>query len=56
MKVYCKNNNYPKLELNKAYKVTNYIMDDNGNEYLYDRIQFKTLSEIRNEKINKLLE
>jgi hypothetical protein len=32
------------------------IIDDNGNEYLYDRIQFKTLSEIRNEKINKLLE
>jgi hypothetical protein len=59
--VYVKNDRYISLTINKTYEVIedgiyNYkIIFDNGNEWWFPKIYFKPLSEIRNEKIDKLL-
>jgi hypothetical protein len=63
MKVKCINNNYWKyLTIGKTYDVIhiNYngdyiIMDDDNDKLWYPKEFFKPLSEIRNEKIDKLL-
>jgi hypothetical protein len=50
------------LTINKLYDTINentneyYIIDDGPIKWWYDKELFKPLSEIRNEKINKLLE
>jgi hypothetical protein len=65
MKIKCINNNGFKksLTVSKTYEVIyiyndgDYeIIDDKGNEFWYPKDYFKTLYEIRNEKIDKLLE
>ena len=47
------------LTIDKIYDVIKYdyyIIDDSGNKWRYPKELFKTLSEMRNDKINKLLE
>jgi hypothetical protein len=65
MKVKCINNNgFSNLTIGKIYEVFEidddgyyYIIDDNKNEvWWYPKGYFKSLYEIRNEKIDKLLE
>ena len=64
MKVKCfKQDIFDKLTIGKTYDVIKidddgnyYIIDDIGYELRYLKEHFKSLSEIRNEKINKLLE
>ena len=66
MKIKCINNkwNNKKLSLTigKSYDVINkteyryWIIDDEGDDGWYSKEYFKSLSEIRNEKIDKLLE
>jgi hypothetical protein len=64
MKVKCIDNKGWKtwLTIDKIYEVIDidddnyYIKDDNGYEFWYPKEWFKLLSEIRNEKIDKLLE
>ena len=62
MKVECINkgdNIY--LTIGKTYDINNYndkcykIINDNNKDWYYSKEYFKPLSEIRNEKINKLL-
>ena len=63
MKIKCINNisNYKNITIGKTYKVTDiidnwyYIINDINIEDCYEKELFKALSEIRNEKINKLL-
>ena len=63
MKVKCIENNGRKyLTVDKTYEViaiynNDYrIIDDDGDKYLYSKELFKSVSEIRNDTINKLLE
>ena len=63
MKIKCiKNYGYNRLTINKIYEVIRIyqdedyeIIDDNGVENWYHKEWFKPLSELRNEKIDKLL-
>jgi hypothetical protein len=62
MKVVCINNKgFTNLTISKTYEAIvedDYcyrIISDYGNEYRYPKSYFKSLSEIRNEKIDKLL-
>ena len=64
MKVKCiENHNYLfNITIGKTYEVINIydngydIVNDEGGYWCYSKEYFRTLSEIRNEKINKLLE
>ena len=68
MKVVCidDNDGYNYLTIGKTYDVINedggeydygyYIIDDNNIKDWYGEYMFKPISEIRNDKINKLLE
>ena len=55
-------NYYIDITINKKYDIISYfndkclILNDNQNERLYPIYLFKTISEYRNDKINKLLE
>ena len=58
-------NNYKcrgELTISKTYDITNmtfdfyYLLNDHGHHCWYEKKLFKTLSEIRAEKIDKLLE
>jgi hypothetical protein len=62
MKIKCITN-INTLTIGKIYDIINYnndggyiIINDNGYEFWYPKEWFKPLSEIRNEKIDKLLE
>jgi hypothetical protein len=63
MKVVCINNiGQPYLTINKAYEIVTInglyykIISVNGYKHWYPKEYFKPLSEIRNDKIDKLLE
>jgi hypothetical protein len=63
MKMKCINKySWLNLTIGKIYDIINYnndggyiIINDNGYEFWYPKSWFKPLFEIRNEKINKLL-
>ena len=63
MKVKCINNKgHLYITIGKTYEVVSIdadgdyiIIDDNGHDWWYQKQYFKTLSEIRNEKIERLL-
>ena len=62
MKIKCIENTYYDLTIDKTYVVIDededwyWVIDDNGRENWHWKYFFKTLSELRNDKINKLLE
>ena len=62
MKIKCINNNgWEYLTVDKTYEVIEddnwyWIINDKGIEDWYPKELFKTLAEMRNDKINKLLE
>jgi hypothetical protein len=64
MKVKCiDNNGWSELTIGKIYNIIDidndndyWLINDNGYECWYSEYLFKLLSEIRNEKIDKLLE
>lgn len=65
MKVKCiYKGDYVYLTIGKIYDITNYakdncwysVINDRGSEIWYEKELFKSLSEIRNDNIDKLLE
>ena len=61
MKVFCVNNHASSLTIGKWYDVgdrnfsTLYdIINDNGIQWAYPKFQFKTVDELREEKLDKL--